>query len=141
MSDLSKGMIRWFETAVMDYDGIKVKSKGFTEPHPKYGKEMSVVERYRLHDEWRKSEIFEGFTDKPINDIFNATMTLDGFYRGRSAAGFLFKDHDGRKHTMRIKCVELLLKSCVIDHGKITGRWTYVKQGSNFSLKYVGTLE
>lgn len=68
-------------------------------------------------------------------------MQLAGFYRGRSAAGFTFKDETGREHTMRIKCVTDLLLKATIVKGKVRAVWAYAKQGANFSLKYIRDAE
>lgn len=123
-----KGYIRWWKTRVMDWigdnEGIWVSEHG--------GPYGGVV---GSHFESSK------FEDKPYADWFKATMTLAGSYRGRSAAGLTFKDETGREHTMRLSCVAALMGSSKIDHGVISGTWTYVKQGSNFSLKYVSEAQ
>jgi hypothetical protein len=141
MTEPAKGMIRWWAKRVMDYSG---------ERHGKW--DYGGLDPYKFSDRaWNDPErmnhreallavnkwIEEPHVDKPYADEFTATMQLEGFYRGRSAAGFTFKDETGIEHTMRIKCVTDLLKNATLVRGKVTAVWCYAKQGSNFSLKYV----
>ncbi len=132
MTEPAKGMIRWWDTRVMDYSGDR--EWAYDPPYSKEwgsnGPEMAA---------WRANHkvVYPEGVDKPYADEFTATMQLHGFYRGRSAAGFTFKDETGREHTMRIKCATDLLKNATLVRGKVTAVWCYAKQGRNFSLKYV----
>jgi len=141
VTEPAKGMIRWWANRVMDYSGEK---------HGKW--DYGGLDQYTFSDRpWNDPErtahrdllcsrekwIEEPFVDKPYADEFTATMQLEGFYRGRSAAGFTFKDENGIEHTMRIKCVTELLKNATLVRGKVKAVWAYAKQGSNFSLKYM----
>lgn len=70
------------------------------------------------------------------NRVFDATLTLNGFSRGRSAAGFRFVDEKGNSYYMFMTdMVSLLLLRTVIDHGKVLGTWTFCKRGSNYGVK------
>lgn len=73
------------------------------------------------------------------NFVFRATLVPDGFYRGRSAAGFVFKDKGSDlTFTMRIAKVEELLKELVEGglnpSNGIDTLWTFFKQGENYSI-------
>jgi hypothetical protein len=135
MEDLPKGYIRWWKHRVMDYEGDNEGKWENPNPRPDPW-------TWEKHQEWSKGNVFIPFPyeDKPIADLFKAKMSLVGFYRGRSAAGFTFKDEEGREHTMRIKCVTELLLNADINKGVVCGSWRYVKQGANFSLKYMGPI-
>jgi hypothetical protein len=51
-----------------------------------------------------------------------AELTINSFYRGRSAGG--------------LSLVDMISRS-VIDHGKVSGKWTFCKRGENYGLKLV----
>lgn len=78
--------------------------------------------------------------EKVDNFIFEATLLPKDFYRGRSAAGFVFIDaDDGSQFTMRISKTEALLKAIVEGKVKVTkqgfkGTYTFAKQGSNYTI-------
>lgn len=84
-------------------------------------------------DQWRKATHIPW--DWRENTPFRKVLKLDGFYRGRSAAGLCFKDDAGVEYIMRIKCVVDFLERGTITNG-ITGDhlWAFVKQGANYSL-------
>lgn len=136
MTELAKGMIRWWDSRVMDYERDREWAYD-----PPYSKEWGIngpeMEAWRLNHK----VVYPDGVDKPFAQEFTATMQLAGFYRGRSAAGFTFKDEAGREHTMRIKCVTDLLLKATIVKGKVRAVWAYSKQGSNFSLKYIRDSE
>jgi hypothetical protein len=71
-------------------------------------------------------------TTKP-NFIFEATMNVANFYRGRSAANLILKD-DGHRYRMFTKDMLHMLKTKTIENGRIYGQWTFRKQGANFGL-------
>lgn len=137
MGDLAKGMIRWWKHRVMDYEGDN-EGQWTGLPYPSGC--TYTDDAYKVYAASRKFVPFE-HTDLPYAQEFTATMQLCGFYRGRSAAGFTFKDETGREHTMRIKCVTDLLLRATIAHGRVRAVWAYAKQGSNFSLKYLRDAE
>lgn len=74
------------------------------------------------------------------NFVFEATVKFNSMYRGRSAAGFELIDVDDNiLYVMRIKETLKLLQA--IQEGRLeaanggfTGVFTFVKQGSNYSL-------
>jgi hypothetical protein len=142
MAHLEKGMIRWWKHRVMDYERDnegKWDNGGY---NPWRFPNDSLEQRA----EWEKYKaarkfIPDPYEDKPYAQKFTAIMKLQGFYRGRSAAGFTFIDESGREHTMRIKCVTDLLLNATLVRGVVSGTWAYSKQGSNFSLKYLGDIE
>jgi len=125
----------------MDYEGDE-RGKwdyGGLDPYALSDRPWLDPERMAIREECSKAQkwIEDPYIDKPYADEFTATMQLAGFYRGRSAAGFTFKDESEREHTMRIKCVTDLLMKATIVCGKVRAVWCYVKQGGNFSLKYL----
>jgi hypothetical protein len=77
------------------------------------------------------------------NFIFEAELALEHAYRGRSAAGFVFKDvKTDQVFTMRMQKVEEFLKA--IPEGRVTitdrgfvGHFTFYKQGANYSIGLV----
>ena len=81
----------------------------------------------------REAQVIENF-------VFDATIKPTGSYRGRSAAGFTFEDvKTGDKFVMRIAKVEELLDalakgSVVAENGGFQARYTFYKQGANYSL-------
>lgn len=136
MSDLRKGYIRWWNHRVMDYDGDNCQH---WEPEfiRDYNDSFEVVQTKWAEYVKIRKVVYEPYEDKPYATVFHAVMKLQGFYRGRSAAGFTFVDESGREHTMRIKCVVDLLKNAVLNKGVVEADWCYCKQGSNFSLKLI----
>lgn len=81
-------------------------------------------------------EYSEGFHWED-NRVFDATLTLGGSCRGRSAAGFVFVDGNGQQYYMFMSDMADLLFNAVLDHGKISGTWTFCKRGMNYGLKLV----
>ena len=71
------------------------------------------------------------------NHGFDATLTFDGYYRGRSAGGFRFKDNL-YTYYMFMKDIDQLIKGRVLEYGKVTGTWTFIKRGMNYGIKLVG---
>lgn len=77
------------------------------------------------------------------NFSFEATLVPDTYYRGRSAAGFVFKDSSTKEEfTVRISKMEEIIKAIAsgkmpVENGGFTGRFTFYKQGANYSLGLV----
>lgn len=69
------------------------------------------------------------------NIPFEKTLTYDGFYRGRSAAGMIFIDENNVPYTVFLKEFEKMVPIMV--HGKVTGKFWYVKRGTNFGIGLV----
>jgi hypothetical protein len=74
------------------------------------------------------------------NHEFDATLTFEGYYRGRSAGGFRFKDNL-YTYYMFMTDIDDLLKTKVIDKGVVSGKWTFVKRGMNYGIKLVAEKE
>lgn len=73
------------------------------------------------------------------NHEFTGTLTLDGMERGCSAAHFTLHDTSDQRYTMFMKDLLLMVQACSnMNRGTITGRWTYVKRGMNYGVKFVG---
>ncbi len=72
------------------------------------------------------------------NFEFVATMTYHGFDNGiRSAHRIIWKDEEGRTYPMFISRFGEALEAHGMDGSTMTGRWTFMKQGQNFSLRAV----
>jgi hypothetical protein len=77
---------------------------------------------FRQPPEWRLVKPFE------------ATMTIHGASRGRSAAYFTFTDEDGVRYPVFMADVEKLLKQATIAGGKVTAVWAARKRGQNYGI-------
>lgn len=83
-------------------------------------------------------DIKPGWAAFPSTHTFAATLRLDGFFRGRSAAGFRLTDVCGASFVIRMSEMVKLLKATTVYKGDITGTWGFVKQGANYSLTWLG---
>jgi hypothetical protein len=71
---------------------------------------------------------------KPFTD----TMTILGYRRGRSAAGFLLEGHDGVQYPIFMKDMVDVMQQRTITEGVIQKtQWTFCKRGSNYGVKLV----
>ncbi len=75
------------------------------------------------------------------NTPFRARMTITDYFRGRSAAGFNLVDGWGKKHAMRMQHFTKMIVACDCQAGVVEGMWQYAKQGSAYSLVYLGAME
>jgi hypothetical protein len=72
------------------------------------------------------------------NHEFTDTLEIVGFSRGRSAANFNFKSTtNGMEYNTFMTDVLSIISKSVIDHGVVTGTWTFVKRGANYGIKLV----
>jgi hypothetical protein len=72
------------------------------------------------------------------NFIFEDDLQFLGFYRGCSSAGTTFESlNDHRKYTMFLKDLEELILVDGIRSGIVHGKFTFVKRGQNYGIKYV----
>lgn len=76
------------------------------------------------------------------NYEFDATLRIEGFHRGRSAANFTMVDNYRKnKYNMFMSDLVEALKGVGAEPGEngaiLTGRWTFCKKGSNFGIKLV----
>jgi hypothetical protein len=73
------------------------------------------------------------------NFEFAATLKYTSYSRGRSAAHLLWQDESGRGFNMFLSEFNSLMKrqKDIVD-GCVTGRWTFVKRGKNYSIRLVG---
>lgn len=72
--------------------------------------------------EWRK------------NTPFSATLRLDSFQRGRSAAHFILKDDAGHEYTIFAKFLLEALQGDTCYSGWLHGKWAFAKRGANYSI-------
>jgi hypothetical protein len=67
------------------------------------------------------------------NTPFWATLTYTGWSRGRSSAVLCFKDAIDIEYTMFLSSFDKVAK--LMQGGKITGRWAFVKKGMNYGVE------
>jgi hypothetical protein len=63
-------------------------------------------------------------------------LTYDDFYRGRSAAGAIFKNAAGQIFTVFMKDLGIFIPHMV--NGKIKGKFIYCKRGMNYGVTLYG---
>lgn len=69
---------------------------------------------------------------------FEATLQYEAYARGRSAAYFHFKDEaTGAVHPMFMRDFDDVISRCVLDKGRVTARWTFIKRGMNYGIQMV----
>jgi hypothetical protein len=73
------------------------------------------------------------------NFVFEDTLEFDHCARGRSAATFHFKRSDGSKVQFFMQETARLFP--FFDKGKVTGRFTFVKRGANYSCSIIDPSE
>ena len=72
------------------------------------------------------------------NYEFEATMTYHGFDNGiRSAHRIIWRDEEGHTYPMFISRFGEALEAHGMQGNQMTGRWTFMKQGENYSLRAV----
>jgi hypothetical protein len=82
-----------------------------------------ITYRAYLADEWRD------------NLEFDATVEMCGHYRGRSAARVRVRNvADKTTYSMGLAGFYDAVLAFGVCNGKIKGRWTFVKQGTNYAL-------
>lgn len=69
------------------------------------------------------------------NFEFDAVLKLKSIYRGRSAVHFLFTDvFTKQEYNMFLSAFERVVNEKVIDQGVVSGRWTFIQRGANYSI-------
>jgi hypothetical protein len=72
------------------------------------------------------------------NYVFEDTLIIEDFSRGRSAAYIEAKSATtGKGFTIFLKDLLDIIKNETISKGVVQGKWTFCKRGSNFGLKRV----
>lgn len=72
------------------------------------------------------------------NYVFEATLTYAGFDNGiRSAHRVIWKDSEGHTYPMFISQLGPALETHGMQGNTMTGRWTFMKQGENYSIRAV----
>lgn len=108
----------------------------------KENKKNWKLKSYSLEGHKRYAD-YDGYYGKAVKDeenfVFDATLKLDGTYRGPSAAGFNFVTENGTELIMRLNKTSELLEAIVSGKVKVVkqgfkGRFTFFKQGSNYSI-------
>jgi hypothetical protein len=70
------------------------------------------------------------------NYEFEDTLFLDGMSRGRSAANFQFKSKTtGKRYNVFMTDMVDIFNKSNINHGYVSGTWTFCKRGSNYGLR------
>lgn len=132
---------------------------------PKYGRDswakgspchlvaFSTRERY-FRGQWDAAARLMDYIDDWGKEIhwawaedFEAVLAFDGYYRGRSAAGFWWRDTEtGVYYPMFMRDAELLLKFGPSTAGsglaqttgepvRVTATWRFIKRGSNYGIQ------
>ena len=74
------------------------------------------------------------------NYEFEDSLRLDGVESGMSAKYFQFTSTiTGRGYWMFLNDLIAMLQSGVMDHGVVTGRWTFRKRADAYGVQYLGT--
>lgn len=66
--------------------------------------------------------------------VFSATLTLTGFGRGRSSVRFSVDASNGEKYSMTTAAFYRAVMTHCTGPGKFKGKWTFRKQGMNYTL-------
>lgn len=83
---------------------------------------------------------YEGYGVKEMRDNYEFidTLTLVAMHRGRSACDFEFQDSNGTTYSMFFgefrKLIQRFNDGELVNLGCITGKWTFRKQGANYSI-------
>lgn len=79
---------------------------------------------------------------KEPNSIFNDSLVYDTYYRGRSSVEIILKSIiNNNTYSMTISQFHNILKHNMIKDGVITGRFTFIKRGANYSLQMLDLKE
>ncbi len=96
-----------------------------------------------IHDPKQERYVIQkGYFEWQDNFIFEAILLPDGYYRGRSAAGFTFRDaQTGALMTMRLQKLSELIEAVAANDGRVVvtgggfkGTYTFFKQGANYTI-------
>ena len=91
-------------------------------PYTKHGDQRHYPEEWCGGLVWRDNEVFED------------TLTFDGYMRGRSAAYLVFKRaSSGTTVVVFLSDFEAMVPAMV--RGEIVGRFTFTKKGQNYGCK------
>lgn len=88
------------------------------------GSIMSHTSSWYGGDEWRPNKPFE------------CTLQYEGFSRGRSSAGFAFKDQDGHSYWMFMTDMDDLIRAGARPL-EVRGTFEFVKRGQNYGIKFL----
>lgn len=118
---------------------ILIKARMDTGRNPEYPDPVPVGSMA----DWDGENHYWGSRQPPLYEErepfeFVDILTVEGHFRGRSAAGIELRGSQGEHYVIRIKAMVDMLKVATVKGGKIGGRWGFVKQGANFSLVYLG---
>lgn len=70
------------------------------------------------------------------NYEFDATLRYEDYYRGRSSVSFMLVDEANNRYSVFLSDFTEMLPHMV--GGVIKGKFTFVKKGANYGIKYVG---
>jgi hypothetical protein len=84
---------------------------------------------YAMNYHWSTTKMVDNF-------IFEDTLEYEHFGRGRSSITFTFKRQNGK--TVSVFASNLVEFIPHFVDGKISGRFTFVKKGTNYGCKYLG---
>ena len=76
-----------------------------------------------------------GCAEMRDNFEFEDTLTFQSYGRGRSSVTFTFKRVNGQTVSMFVSDFSDIVNK--MNHGHVTGRFTFVKKGQNYGCKMV----
>jgi len=113
-------------------------------PNPNYESEMIEYNHKTNEIQTRKDlgrYIEVDYTIWKENYEFKDTLIITGMSLGRSAANFnLQSTINNKNYNLFMTDIVDLIQKATITQGKINGRWTFVKRGSNYGVKLIETL-
>jgi hypothetical protein len=75
--------------------------------------------------------------DWRLNYTFKDTLQITDWCKGRSRVNVIAKDSIGVKYYFFFNAFMWVVKNLDIHKGKVTGEWTFTKQGANYGLIHV----
>ena len=111
-------------------------TKTYQIPFDRHGNQMHYPNNQWFHNE-HGAYVMEAPTFKD-NYVFQDTLIIHGYSRGRSAACFEAKSNTtGKGFTIFLKDFIEIVKTHDISHGYVSGIWTFCKRGQNYGLKKI----
>lgn len=115
---------------------MATKKQDYQIPFDDEGNLMSYPSRKYQRDEDGNQRLW--VPNLRDNYEFEATLTYAGFDNGiRSAHRVIWQDEEGHTYPMFISRLGEALETHGMDGNTMTGRWTFMKQGQNFSIRAV----
>ena len=72
------------------------------------------------------------------NYEFKDTLTFVDWGRGRGPTNFEFVDSFDNEYQMFMVDFCDMISKANINHGEVEGKWTFIKRGTDYGIKYLG---